>query len=164
MARVVFDGNYQVLLVPDGDITDKDAPTVGELTDSYVIDITSLCPKDFLDFGGSQGRVNAGDIRTRFSAQLMGTWLMDVTFTCFLDSDPAENLAWLNLDDGQRWDVVILWAATADSPEDGDQCYVMPLEFGKHMPTNPAENEQQRFTVEAAAYAEPHLEAIVVGS
>ena len=162
MARVVFDGNYLVYLVDPGDITDRDAPTVTEIEGGD--DITALCPKDFLDYGGTQGRVDAGDIRTRFSAQLMGTWQMDTTFTCFLDSDPAENIAWLNLDDGVRWDVVILWAATADSPEDGDQCYVMPLEFGKHMPTNPAENEQQRFTVEAAAYAEPHLEAVVVGS
>ena len=159
MARVVFDGNYLVYLVDPGDISDRDAPTVTEIEGGD--DITALCPKDFLDYGGTQGRVDAGDIRTRFSAQLMGTWQMDTTFTCFLDDDPEENTAWEEMDDGIRKDVVVIWSASGDDPTDGDPAFVLPVEFGKHMPTNPAENEQQRFTVEGACYEEPHLEAVV---
>ena len=164
MARVVFDGKYKVLLVPPGDITDRDAPTVAELEDSYVVDITTLCPKDFLDMGPQQGRVDGGDISTIFGAELMGTWRMQASSQHFLDDDPDDNVAYNEMDYGVLKDVVVIWSADADSPKDGDPAYVFPVEFGKHMPNSPAENERQRFTVEWALYEEPSLDAVVTGS
>ena len=162
MARVVFDGKYKVILTDPGDITDRDAPTATELEGGD--DITELCPKDFLDLGRQQGRVNAGDISTVFSAELMGTWSLQATSTHFLDDVPADNQAWDAIDHGVRKDVTIIWSATADSPEDGDPAYVFPVEFGKPVPTNPAENEQQRFEVDWALYGEPHMDAVVSGT
>lgn len=161
MARVVFDGYYKVLLVPAGSIADRDAPTVAELSDAYVVDVTTLAPKDFLDYGSTQGRVDASDISTVFGAELMGTWRMQASAQFFLDDDATSNVAYNEMDYGVTKDVVIIWTADANSPKDGDLAYVFPVEFGKHMPNSPAENERQRFTVEWAVYEEPSLDAVV---
>lgn len=157
MARVVFDGKYKVYLVDE--IADRDAPTDSEL--SGADDITKLCPKDWLDLGRTQGRVNAGDISTVFSAELAGTWSLQASSTHFLDDEDAENTAWTTIQHGVRKDVVVLWSATDTSPEDGDAAYVFPVEFGVAIPTNPAENEQQRFEVDWMMYEEPVLDATV---
>lgn len=159
MARVVFDGKYKIYLADAESVTDRDAPTATELDGAD--DITKLCPKDFLDLGRQQGRVNAGDISTVFSAELMGTWSLQATSTHFLDDEPSENTAWDTIDHGVRKDVIIIWSASDASPEDGDPAYVFPVEFGKPVPTNPAENEQQRFEVDWALYEEPHMDAVV---
>lgn len=161
MARVVFDGKYQVLLVPTGTITNRAAPTTGQLSGVDVDDITTLCPKDFLDMGPQQGRVDAGDISTIFGAEQMGTWRMQASSQHFLDDTSADNVAYNEMDYGVLKDVVVIWSADADSPKDGDPAYVFPVEFGKHMPNSPAENERQRFTVEWALYEEPELDAVV---
>lgn len=112
MARVVFDGNYKVLLVPAGSISDRDAPTVAELTDPYVVDVTTLAPKDFLDYGSTQGRVDASDISTVFGAELMGTWRMQASAQFFLDDDPTANVAYNEMDYGVTKDVVIIGRQT----------------------------------------------------
>jgi hypothetical protein len=159
--RVVFDGKYRVFLCDAGSITDPAAPTVADI--SAGDDVTKFWPKDAIDFGGQQGRVDGGDISTIFRAESMGTYGMSPTIQWFLDDDATENVAWNVLADQPVKDLVILPFAGQDGPADGDAAYVFPFaEFGQRIPNSPAENQRQRFTTEVALHEEPTLDGVVV--
>ena len=160
MPKIVFDGRYKVHLVDT--IADQDAPTVTEIEAGD--DITTRCPKDFLNWGKSQGRVNAGDISTLFAAEGMGTWTLPASMQVFLDTEAANEVAWDLIDNGVLTNLVIApygWSGTTGDPESGDKAYVVPVEFGMPTPTNPTENENQRAEVDIAVTGEPSFNATV---
>ena len=160
MPKVVFDGRYQVHLVDT--IADQDAPTVTEIEAGD--DITTRCPKDFLNWGKSQGRVNAGDISTLFAAEGMGTWTLPASMQVFLDTTEANEVAWDLIDNGVLTNLVILpygGSGTDGAVATGDKAYVVPVEFGMPTPTNPTENENQRAEVDIAVTGEPSFNATV---
>ena len=160
MPKVVFDGRYKVHLVTT--IADKDAPTVTEIEAGD--DITTRCPKDFLNWGKTQCRVNAGDISSLFAAENMGTWTLPGSMQVFLDTTEADEVAWELIDLLVQTHLVIApygWSGTTGDPESGDKAYVVEVEFGMPTPTNPAENENQRAEVDFAVQSEPSFNATV---
>ena len=159
MAQVVFDGNYKVFLAET--IADRDAPTVTEITDGD--DITDQCPKDFLNWGKSQGRVNAGTIATDFSAERMGTWTMGATLQLFRDGDNDPVSTGVVTNKGTKTLVILPdgGSGTNGDPDSGDMAFVAAVEFGMPTPTNPAENERQRWELDTAITEEPTFQAVV---
>ena len=158
--KIVFDGNYQVYLATE--VADIDAPTVTEIEGAD--NITTQCPKDFLQWGKNQARVSAGDISTLYEAEEPGTWTMGASMQLFRDSAGEDPVADGTVALGTTKTLVVLpsgGGGAEGAPADGDSAYCFPIKFGQPTPSNTAENQNQRWEVDLFGQAEPSFTAVV---
>lgn len=155
MARLVFDGKHHIYWLP-ANPADLDAPTVAEIAAGD--EITSFIPKDGVQYGISNNRVDGGDISTIFGGESMGTWTSQVSLTIFLDDDTNTAFDLLGAHGVSGCLVITPFEAAAATAK----CYVFPTaETGAPVLGNSAANERQKATIELAIGSEPQFDGVV---
>lgn len=155
MARLVFDGKMHAYWL-DANPADLDAPTVAEIAAGT--DITAFLPKDGVQFGTSNNRVDGGSLATVFNAESMGTWNSQMSLIIFLDDDANTAFDLLGEHGVLGCLVIVPFAASVAA----EKCYVFPTaETGAPILGNSAANERQKATIELAIGDEPKFDGVI---
>lgn len=139
------------------------APTVAELEDAEMFDISRYMPKN----GGLTGDPNeqyidSSDQSETFDAQQVGSFGWQPTLELYMQHPDNNAFDYFSYGDIFVW--VDIYTADADSPKDGDACVVALLECHQPKPLTFATNEKQRFRMGCAVQEEPAYDAVVVAS
>ena len=156
MARIVFDGKYDVFWLP-ASISNAAAPSLAAMNAGTKL--TSFVPKDGFNPGVSNSRVTGGDLSTTFTDESMGTYTSQLTITAYKDgtTDTAYDVIGVP---GATGAIVAIPNGPAAV---GVKALVWPdVEVGQPIPMQTAENTQQKFTVDVAVRKTPNFRAIVV--
>lgn len=155
--RLAYEGKVRHFWVET--LTNPAAPSVAELTAGF--DFTRYVPKDGVSGDPVENFIDSTDISETFDAQQVGSWGEQITFQMYKQypNDDAFDF-WAYGDVGY---FVSLWAADADSPKDGDPCYVRHLEVHQPKPLPHSPNAKQRFTMASTNIEEPIYTATVGG-
>ena len=157
MARLVFDGNYQVFWLATAP-ADAAAPTVAEITAGT--DLTAFIPKDGFKPGVSNNRVSGGSLDELFLDESMGTWTSQLSVDYYLDKVTADNTAHTTFVQGATGAVVAIWDGGGNVA--ASKCFVWPaVECGMSVPLDTAENARQKATAEFACQTAPNFHALV---
>lgn len=156
MARLVFDGNYEVFYVPGG-IANAASPSLAAVQAGT--NLTGFIPKDGFNPGVTNNRVTGGDLGSTFTDESMGTWGSQLAITAYHDdvSDVAYDTIGVQ---GVTGAIVVVPNGPAQV---GSKCYVWgDVEFGQPVPMQTAENAQQKFTADVAVRKAPNMHAVMV--
>lgn len=158
MARLVFDGNYKVIVL-DTAPADASAPTVAELEAGT--DITKFVPKDGFKSGVSNNRVSGGSLDERFMDESMGTWGSQLSVDYYLDKVTGSNTAHDSIG-VQDFTGAIVAVWDGGGIVGGSKCYVWPeVEAGQPVVADTTENARQKATAEFACGEQPDFHAVV---
>lgn len=159
--RLAHEGKHRHFWVPSLDV--PAAPTVAELTDADTFDFSRYMPKNGVSGDPTENYIDATDITETFDAQQVGSWGEQITFELYKQFPDDNAFEYWSFGDIGFW--VNLWAADADSPKDGDPCYVRHVEVHQPKPLPHAPNEKQRFRMGTASVSEPiYTGTVVAGS
>jgi hypothetical protein len=155
MARLVFDGNFDVYYLPAA-IANAAAPSLAACLAGT--ELTGWTPKDGFNPGVTNNRVPGGDLSSTFNDESMGTWSSQLTITLY--KDDTNDVA---------FDTVGVYGATGaivavpkGPAQVGTKCYVWPdVEFGQPAPMAPTENAKQKFTIDVACRQAPNFHAVM---
>lgn len=156
MARIVFEGNYQVHWVTT--IATESTPTKTEIDAGD--NITTFVPKDGLRYGPGFTKVDASNIASAFDPEYQGSWSMDAGITVQRD-DTTNTAIDLFTSHATAGYLVVLPEATSSSPANGDTAYVIPAEASIAVPNNTAANALQTAEVDLAVTSAPSFAATV---
>lgn len=99
MTKMLSDGYDQLLWIPEGGLANLAAPTVGELTDEAVINLSCLVSKDGFNFGAT-GSTEVNDpplcATGQFTAPGMAQYNDDMNFYRFTET--LEDVPWSTFD------------------------------------------------------------------
>lgn len=166
--RYVYEGQTRIALVPASvGIADIAAPTLVELTDEDVVDLSRLITKDGLNTPQNQNMVDSATLAEIFDSQLVGSWGGAFELTCFRarpGDDGLGDKAWDTFNYGEEHHAVIRRGVPYDQEwADGDRVEVYPIQSHQPIMQPSAANEQQRFVVSCAVTEQPDLKAVVGG-
>lgn len=154
MARLVYDGNTSIIWVAGG-VANMAAPTTSELSGG--VDLTTFVPKDGVDANITQGKVDGGDLSTRYEGSSPGTWTDDMKIMFF--KDDSADTAWDTFDLDTEGDLVWVWDGRPVAA--GSKAYVFRTVTGKPLPESTKKDERQKFSVQFFGQAEPEFDAVV---
>lgn len=134
------------------------APTTIQLNAGT--DLSTFITKDGLRPGGSQNKVDQGDISTLFSAETIGTWKSDFELMCYRDF--ASDDAWDALDTIGEVGFIVVRRGVAHSTAwaSSQDVEVYPVQVGTRIMGNSAADENQKFSVKFGVTAEPGYVAV----
>ncbi len=164
MTRKIGAGNFELFFAPFGHFTNDQTPTVAELNDAAVIELT-----DFLTDGGvatplDGSIVDSADMGSRFNKTALGTFGgQPIVLQFYRDFPAASDTAWTTLPRDTTGYYVLSRAglATPGTFAVSDEVESWPLEVASRNPVDVARNDMQQFTTENAIPGEP-LEDFVV--
>lgn len=164
MTRKIGAGNFELFFAPFGHFANDQAPTVAELNDAAVIELT-----DFLTDGGvatplDGSIVDSADMGSRFNKTALGTFGgQPIVLQFYRDFPAASDTAWTTLPRDTLGYYVLSRAglATPGTFAVSDEIESWPLEVASRNPVDVARNEMQQFTTENAIPDVP-LEDFVV--
>lgn len=164
MTRLIGAENFELFFAPSGYASDDQAPTVTELNDAAVIELT-----DFLTDGGiatplDGSIVDIGDMGAKFNKTTSGTYGgQPVTGEFFRDFPASGDTAWTTLPFATEGYFVISRGglATPGTFAIADEIESWQIEVISRNPMDVARNEAQKFTVECAVPAAPLLDFAV---
>lgn len=157
MARLVFDGNYEVYYLA-GTISNAAAPSLAAIEAGT--NLTPFIPKDGFNPNVTNNRVTGGSLEDRFMDESMGTYSSQLAITAYKDDATGGGEAWetIGVQDTTGSIVVIPNGPAAA----GVDAYVWPdVEFGEGVPMATAENTRQKFVADVAVRRAPNFHAVV---
>lgn len=171
MARYGSLGNYRLLFVPqtDGDwaISDRSAPTVTELTDTDVVDVSDYLLRNGLNTPLDGNTMPTASITERYNSQAAADYGGNPIRMDFFRDDEAgddEDLAWDTFPFQTKGELVVFRQGTSgtdNAPDDGDRCEVWPIEVISRAMMDPEERQPDRFSVNASVPEAPEDDAVV---
>lgn len=159
--RYAHEGNHIFLVVPLEGISDPAAPTVAELTDTEVFDVTRYVPKTNGVAGDpTENYIDSGDVSSEFDSQQVGSYGEQLTLQMFMQR--PDNNAYEFFTYGDTFYFVDIYNAAGSDPADGDEAVVRKVECHQPKPLPFAPNEKQRFQMGLAVLEKPEYAAVVV--
>lgn len=156
MARLVFDGNYEVYFVPAA-ISSPGSPSLAAMTAGT--NLTGFIPKDGFNPGVTNNRVTGGALDTTFVDESMGTYGSQLAITCY--HDDTTDTAYDTI--GVQGTTGAIVAVPNGPAAVGVKAYVWPdVEMGQPVPMQTAENTRQKFTADVACRKAPNFHAVIV--
>lgn len=162
--RLAHEGRHRYLVVPyttdPATIADPDAPTVAELTDAEVFDISRYCPKDWLSGDPTENYVPNDDVTELYDAQDVGSWAEQLTAEMYLQS-PDNNAFDYFAYGATFWLVDLYDNANGADPVEGDLATVRLVRVHDPKPLPYTRNAKQRFRMGLAVLEAPSYKATV---
>jgi hypothetical protein len=159
--RIAFEGKVRHYFYL-GEIGNKAAPTVGELTDPTTLDASRYVPKDGMSGDPTFQRIPSTDITEVFDAEQMGSWGEQIEFQMYVQDPDDDAFDFFDTNQYATMTHVMLFNADGDSPSDGDRCRVRTIETSVPVPLPHAPNTKQRFRLACASLSAPEFNATVV--
>lgn len=164
MTRKIGAGNFELFFAPFGHFADDQAPTIAELNDAAVIELTDFLTDDGVATPLDGSIVDSADMGSRFNKTALGTFGgQPIVLQFYRDFPAASDTAWTTLSRDTLGYYVISRAglATPGTFAVSDEIESWPLEVASRNPVDVARNEMQQFTTDNAIPATP-LEDFVV--
>ncbi len=164
MTRKIGAGNFELFFAPTGSFVDDQVPTIAELNDAAVIELT-----DFLTDGGvatplDGSIVDSADMGARFNKTALGTFGgQPIVLQFYRDFPAVSDTAWTTLPRDTTGFYVLARGGllTPGTFAATDEIESWPMEVASRNPVDVARNEMQQFTTENAIPGVP-LEDFVV--
>lgn len=143
MARVIANGLTKVLF---GTVADTQDPERSEIDDAE--DLTGYMVS--FDSSTEGNEVDTPDFENTFETSIPGTYSASVSAEFYRDDD--DDLAWETLPREAEGAFIVM----RFGDEEGEPLEIWPVRITSRSPVALANNESQRFTVEAAVYEKPN--------
>lgn len=157
MARLVFDGNYEVYFVPAA-IADPSAPSLAAMLAGT--NLTNFVPKDGFDPGVTNNRVTGGSLADKFMDESIGTNSAQLAVTAYKDDADGGGAAFETI--GVAGTTGAIVAVPNGPAAAGRDAYVWgDVEIGEPRLGPTAENTRQKFTADIAVRTAPDYHAVI---
>lgn len=156
MGRILGAGSLELYFAPENHFSNDQAPTLAELNDAAVIDLTEFLAPAGIDTPLTGNRADAADWSTGFDKTSRGTYGGDPISAEFW-YDETTNTAWDTLPRGTLgyFVLAVLPLATAGTFAEDDVIEIWPIDVDTRARIRTPRNENQRFMVEAGVPDEP---------